>query len=153
MFEKHHVFTSVELHSRAEIQYEAYAKAINIEAKTMSSMANLKYIPAIISYAKKLADSINAIKTAVPDADVSVQSGLLKEISTLLVETQVALKKLQDVTAEASAISEIPVAAKFYKDAVAPAMAKLRVPIDTLEVLVEKELWPVPSYGDLLFEI
>jgi len=153
MFEKHHVFTSVELHSRAEIQYEAYAKAINIEAKTMSSMANLKYIPAIISYAKKLADSINAIKSAVPDADVSVQSGLLKEISTLLVETQAALKKLQDVTAEASVISEIPKAAKFYKDAVAPAMAKLRTPIDTLEVLVEKELWPVPSYGDLLFEI
>jgi glutamine synthetase len=153
MFEKHHVFTSVELHSRAEIQYEAYAKAINIEAKTMSSMANLKYIPAIICYAKKLADSINAIKTAVPDADVSVQSGLLKEISNLLVETQVALKYLQDVIAEASAISEVPEAAKFYKDAVVPAMTKLRTPIDALEVLVEKELWPVPSYGDLLFEI
>ncbi|MDF2941593.1 MAG: glutamine synthetase catalytic region [Herbinix sp.] len=153
MFEKHHVFSSVELHSRVEIQYEAYAKAINIEAKTMISMASVKYIPAVISYAKKLADSINAIKSAVPDADVSVQSGLLKEISSLLAKTQVALKKLQDVTAEAAEISDVPEMAKFFKDAVVPAMAELRAPVDALEVKVEKELWPVPTYGDLLFEV
>jgi glutamine synthetase len=153
MFEKHHVFSAVELHSRAEIQYEAYAKAINIEAKTMISMANVKYIPAIISYAKKLADSINAIKSAVPDADISVQSGLLKEISALLAKSQVALKKLQEVTAEASAISEIPEMAKFYKSTVVPAMSELRAPIDALELIVDKEIWPVPTYGDLLFEV
>jgi glutamine synthetase len=116
-------------------------------------MANVKYIPAIISYAKKLADSINAIKSAVPDADISVQSGLLKEISALLAKSQVALKKLQEVTAEASAISEIPEMAKFYKSTVVPAMSELRAPIDALELIVDKEIWPVPTYGDLLFEV
>ena len=153
MFEKHKVFTAVELHSRVEIQYEAYAKAINIEAKTMISMVKAKYIPAVISYTKKLADSINAIKTAVADVDISVQSTLLKETSTLLVNAQTALKKLQEVTAEANAISEIPEMSKFFRAVVVPAMIELRAPIDVLEEIVEKDLWPVPTYGDLLFEV
>ncbi len=153
VFEKHHVFSSIELHSREEIQYEAYAKAINIEAKTMISMASVKYIPAIITYTKKLADSINAVKAAVPDADVSVQSSLLKDTSALLASAQVALKKLQEVTAKANAMSEIKEMAKYFREAVFPAMADLRAPIDTLEEMVEKDIWPVPTYGDLLFEV
>jgi len=153
MFEKHKVFTAVELHSRVEIQYEAYAKAINIEAKTMISMVYTKYIPAVISYSKKLADSINAIKTAVADADISVQSTLLMETSTLLAKAQTALKKLQEVTSQANAISEIPEMSKFFRAVVVPAMLELRAPIDALEEIVEKDLWPVPSYGDLLFEV
>ncbi len=153
MFEKHKVFSSIELNSRAEILYESYAKAINIEARTMISMATVKYIPSIITYTKKLADSINAVKAAVADADVSVQSDLLKEVSALLAKAQVATKKLHEVTAKASAISDIEEQAHFFKTAVVPAMAELRAPIDDLEVLTEKDLWPVPTYGDLLFEV
>jgi glutamine synthetase len=153
LFEKHKVCSAVELHSRAEILYEAYAKAINIEAKTMISMATLKYIPSVITYTKKLADTINTVKSAVADADTSVQSGLLREVSTLLTKAQAAVKKLQEVTAEANEISEIPEQSMFFKEAVVPAMTELRAPIDTLELLVEKELWPVPTYGDLLFEV
>lgn len=153
LFEKHHVFSSVELHSRAEIMYESYAKAINIEARTMISMAKAKYIPAVINYTKNLADSINAIKVAVPDADVSVQSSLLTEVSSLLAKAQAAVKKLESVTCEASAASEVSAMAKAYYDRVIPAMAELRAPIDALEVVVDKELWPVPTYGELLFEV
>ncbi len=153
VFEKHHVFSAVELHSRAEIQYEAYAKAINIEARTMISMASVKYIPTAINYTKKLADSINAVKAAVADADVSVQADLLIETSALLVKTQAALKALIAATDKANAIAEISEEAKFFKDTVVPAMNELRAPIDALEVIVDKELWPVPTYGDLLFEV
>ncbi|MDF2511949.1 MAG: glutamine synthetase catalytic region [Herbinix sp.] len=153
LFEKHKVFTASELHSRAEVMFEAYAKAINIEAKTMISMAAAKYIPAVIKYTKELADSINAVKAAVADADVSVQAGLLKEISVLLVEAQAALKKLQAVTAKANDIEEVEEQSKFFKSDVTPAMAALRAPIDALEVLVAKDVWPVPTYGDLLFEV
>ena len=153
LFGKHHVFSAVELHSRAEIMYESYAKAINIEAKTMISMAKSKYIPAVIIYTKKLADSINAVKAAVADADISVQSELLKESSSLLAKAQAAVKKLQELTCEAASKDEVHVMAMFYREKVVPAMADLRAPIDALEVMVEKELWPVPSYGDLLFEI
>ncbi len=153
IFGKHHVFSSLELHSRAEIMYESYAKAINIEAKTMISMAKVRYIPAVISYTKSLADSINAIKEAVADADVSVQTGLLKEISSLLAKAQVAEKKLESITCEAAAVTEVSDMAKAYYEKVVPAMAELRAPIDALEVLVDKDIWPVPTYGDLLFEV
>ncbi len=153
LFGKHHVFSSVELHSRAEIMFEAYAKAINIEAKTMISMAKAKYIPAVINYTKSLADSINAVKAAVADADVSVQSSLLTEVSSLLAKAQAAVKKLERITSEAAAIAEVCDMAKAYYEKVVPAMAELRAPIDALEVVVDKELWPVPTYGDLLFEV
>jgi glutamine synthetase len=153
LFGKHHVFTSVELHSRAEILYEAYSKAINIEAKTMISMVSTKYIPSIIKYTKKLADSINAVKSAVGDADVSVQTDLLKEVSSLLVKSQAALKKLQEVVTEALAKAEGAEMATYFKDAVVPVMGELRTPIDALELIVEKDIWPVPTYGDLLFEV
>lgn len=153
LFEKHNVLSSVELHSREEIMFESYAKAINIEARTAISMASVKYIPAVINYTKKLADSINAVKAAVADADVSVQTGLLKETSALLVKAQAGLKNLQKVTDEANDIAEASKAAKFFRETVVPAMNELRAPIDALEVIVEKELWPVPTYGDLLFEV
>jgi len=153
IFEKHKVFSSVELHSREEIMFESYSKAINIEARTAISMASVKYIPAVISYVKKLADSINSVKAAVADADVSVQTELLKESSALLAKAQAALKNLVKVTDEANAIAEASKAAKFFRDSVVPAMNELRAPIDALEVIVEKELWPVPTYGDLLFEV
>ncbi len=153
IFKKHKVFCEAELHSRAEIMYESYSKAINIEAKTMISMASVKFIPAAITFAKTLADSINAIKTAVPSADVSVQSELLMETSELLAKAQAALKSLQAKTAKAGAIEEGHKMAEAYHQEVVPAMAELRAPIDALEVIVDKNLWPVPTYGDLLFEV
>lgn len=153
MFEKHHVLSTVELHSRAEIMYETYAKAINIEAKTMISMAQTKYIPAVIKYTKQLADSINSIKANTSDVDVSVQCGLLKEISSLLAKAQAAATKLKELDAKASAIADIEEQSHAFRSEVFPAMEELRAPIDALEELVEKSLWPVPTYGDLLFEI
>jgi glutamine synthetase len=153
IFGKHKVFSETELHSRTEIMFESYSKAINIEAKTMISMASVKYIPAIINYTKKLADAINAIKAAVPGADVSVQTDLLKETSELLVKAQAALKNLQAATALAASAEEGHKMATAFREKVVPAMAALRAPIDALEVIVDKELWPVPTYGDLLFEV
>ncbi len=153
MFEKFGVYNSAELNSRAEINYEAYSKAIHIEAKTMIEMASKKYIPAIITYTKNLADSINAVKTAVPEADSSVQVNLLKEISTLLTKTNEALNNLKEKSTQALKREEGKEQAEFFKDEVVAAMAALRSPVDELEMLVDKNVWPVPTYGDLLFEV
>ena len=139
--------------ARAEIEYEAYSKAINIEAKTMIEMASRKYIPAVIKYTTSLANSINAIKTAVPTADVSVQEKLLVEVSSLLTEAQKALNNLILLDEEATKKEEGEEQAFFFRNSVFPAMNDLRTPIDKLETLVDKELWPVPTYGDLLFEV
>ena len=94
LFTNQSVLTEVELKSRAEIMYESYSKAINIEAKTMVEMASKLYIPSVIKFTTTLAESINAVKAAVPSADVSVQTGLLTKTSSLLAQAQVALDKL-----------------------------------------------------------
>ena len=151
MFEKFKVFTKAELESRAEIKYENYAKAINIEARTMIDMASKQIVPAIMKYTKTLADTILSVKTA--GVEPIVQTEVLKEVSGLLVETQKALDALKVVTDKASVMDEGEEQAKYYHFDVVPAMAALRAPVDALEMIVDKEDWPMPSYGDLIFEV
>ena len=151
MFEKFKVFTKAELESRAEIKFESYAKAINIEARTMIDMASKQIIPAIIKYTKELADTVVAVKEA--GADASVQAELLTEVSGLLAESKKALEALKVVTDQAATMEEGEDQARFYYFDVVPAMEALRTPVDTLEMIVDKEAWPMPSYGDLVFEV
>ena len=151
LFERFSVFTKAELESRAEIQYEAYAKAINIEARTMIDMASKQFLPAFIKYTKTLADTINAVKAA--GVDATVQTEALKEVSALMAETKAALDRLVKVTGEAAAKEEGEVQATYYHTEVVPAMDALRAPVDKLEMIVDKEAWPMPSYGDLIFEV
>lgn len=151
MFEKFKVFTKAELESRAEIKFESYAKAINIEARTMIDMASKQIIPAIIKYTKELADTVVAVKEA--GADASVQAELLTEVSGLLAESKKALEALKVVTDQAAAMEEGEDQARFYHSDVVSAMEALRAPVDKLEMIVDKEAWPMPSYGDLIFEV
>ena len=151
LFERFSVFTKAELESRAEIQYEAYAKAINIEARTMIDMASKQFLPAFIKYTKTLADTVLAVKEA--GVDAAVQTEALKEVSALMAETKAALDVLVKVTDEAAAKEEGEVQANFYHSDVVPAMEALRAPVDKLEMIVDKEAWPMPSYGALIFEV
>ena len=141
LFERFSVFTKAELESRAEIQYEAYAKAINIEARTMIDMASKQFLPAFIKYTKTLADTVLAVKEA--GVDAAVQTEALKEVSTLMAETKAALDVLVKVTDEAAAKEEGEVQANFYHSDVVPAMEALRAPVDKLEMIVDKEAWPL----------
>lgn len=151
LFEKFHVFTRAELHSRAEIKYEAYAKAINIEARTMIDIASKHIIPAVIRGTKVLADTVNAVVQAGVDAEVP--RGLLVETSGLLKETKEALGRLEQVTSEAAFKAEGQAQAEYFYKEVVPVMEALRTPVDRLEMIVDKEIWPMPSYGDLIFEV
>lgn len=151
LFEKFHVFTRAELHSRAEIKYEAYAKAINIEARTMIDIASKHIIPAVIRGTKALADTVNAVVQAGVDAEVP--RGLLVETSGLLKETKEALGRLEQVTSEAAFKAEGQAQAEYFYKEVVPVMEALRTPVDRLEMIVDKEIWPMPSYGDLIFEV
>ena len=141
----------VELESREEIIYETYAKTINIEALAMIDMAGKQIIPAVMKYSRSLADTINAVKAA--GADVSVQTGILKEVSEKLSAMQTALVKLEKAEKEASAIEDAKKQAFFYKDTVKVIMEELRAPADRLEMIVDKEMWPIPTYSELMFEI
>lgn len=152
LFEKFKVFTKAELDSRVEIEYETYAKEINIEAKAMIDIAAKQIIPAVIKYTTVLAQSINAVKSAC-GADISAQTEILTEVSDLLADAQNALDKLKDVTEKASAMEEGREQAVYYRDTVKAVMDELRAPVDKLEMLVDKAMWPMPSYGDLIFEV
>ncbi|MFZ3101068.1 MAG: glutamine synthetase III [Desulfitobacteriaceae bacterium] len=150
LFEKHRVFSSVELHSRYEILLEQYCKCINIEALTMIDMTKHQILPAAINYATKLAVSVNAIKSA--GADTSVQSEVLNETSTYLVALKQRLNELEQVTVEAKTIEDDYYAqGVFYRDTVFTAMGALRVEADNLETVIEAELWPMPTYAQMLF--
>ena len=97
--------------------------------------------------------SLTAVRAACEEADVSVQKELLLETSDKLSEMKVALAALKDILAKASAIKDNKEKAFAYLHEVCPAMVALRKPADELEMLVDKELWPFPSYGDLVFEV
>jgi len=153
LFEKFGVFTRAELESRAEIKYETYAKAINIEARAMIDIASKHIIPAVIKYITSLATSINQVKEACGSVSVDVQTELLRESSELLTNTRDALVKLIGKADEASAMKRGKEQAEFYLNEVVPVMNSLRAPVDRLEMIVNKEMWPMPSYGDLLFEV
>ncbi len=153
LFEKFGVFTKAELESRSEVQYETYSKAINIEARAMIDIAGKQIIPAVINATTELAASINEVKSTGVDCDLYAQEELLKTTSEKLVATKRALTKLIKVTEEGAALEDGKDKAVFYRDEVKTAMDELRTPVDELEMIVDKDLWPMPSYGDLIFEV
>lgn len=151
LFERFGIFTRAELESRAEILYETYSKTINIEALTMIDMASKEILPAVIKYTKTLADTVLAVKAA--GVDASVQAGVLGEASALLVKAKAALEELKRADAKAASMPAGKEQAFYYKDVVKEAMEVLRTPIDALEMIVDKEAWPIPTYADLMFEV
>lgn len=152
LFENFKVFNRAELESRAEIQYESYAKAVNIEARTMINMATKQIIPAVIRYTTVLADSIHSVGS-IEGMDVSVQTEILKKCTDYLREAKEALNDLTEVTDIAAEMEDGRDRAVYYQKTVFPAMNRLRRPVDELEILVDKKMWPMPSYGDLIFEV
>lgn len=152
LFENFGVFTRTELESRMEIQYDIYSKAINIEAKTMIDIASKQIVPSVIRYITILADSINAVK-AVGAIDVSVQTELLQNSSDLLKKANDAMNTLKELVAATEQTEVGKERAQFCRQKLVPAMEALRKPVDELEMIVDKEMWPMPSYGDLIFEV
>ena len=152
LYESFHVFTRAELESRAEIKYDVYAKAINIEAKTMIDITTKQIIPAVVRYTTVLASSVNEVRKAGP-LDVSVQMDLLEKSSSLLRQTNDRMKELENLVQQVRLHQKGKDRASFCRRSLVPAMEELRKPVDALEMIVDKEMWPMPSYGDLIFEI
>ena len=147
------VYTRSELYARAEIEYETYAKSVLVEARTMSDMAGKQIIPAVIRYSGDLARSLNEVRTACPEADMSVQTELVLEVSSLLAAMRTAMDEIRKDLEKAGTMSNMKERAHFCYDEMVPAMNRLREPADRLEMIVDKEYWPFPSYGDMIFEV
>ena len=151
LFEQFGIYTKAELESREEIIYETYSKTINIEALTMIDMAGKQIIPAVVKYTKTLADMVNSLHDA--GVDITVQKGMLESVSKRLAAMQTACANLKDVDRKARNIKNAKEQAFFYMNEVIPAMEALRAPADELEMIVDKEVWPIPTYGELMFEV
>ncbi len=151
LFERFGVFSRKELASRVEVKYETYSKDIGIEARTMIEMTSKCFLPAMCRGAERYAASANAVETA--GGDAFVQKQLLGELSAFLKEAYEAEKHLEKVNQTAETNPAGRQQAILYRDLVVPAMEALRKPIDKAEMLMDKELWPVPSYADLMFEV
>ena len=153
LYTRFNIYTKSELESRAEIMYETYAKVLRIEARTMIHMASKHYIPTAIHYVTRLGNSINAVANTGTGIEPRVQKKLLARCSDLLAQADEALETLEVELPEVDGMQNIPEMSRAYHDRIVPAMNALRKPVDELELLMDKALWPVPTYGDLMFEV
>ncbi len=154
VMEKHAVLSKVEMESRYEIALENYIKTINVEALTMVEMAKRQILPAVIKFATNLAASINTIKATGVAADLTVQTELLTDVSSLLASLKKNIAVLEAAVDKASnAHGDTYEQASLFRFDVFEKMATLREVVDTLDTVVDKEVWPMPTYSDLLFNI
>jgi glutamine synthetase len=154
LFEKHGILSKAELEARQEIVLENYIKTINIEALTALEIAKRQIMPTGITFATEVAQSINTVKATGIKAATSAQEELLKEVSATLASMNkniIALEKVRDKGDKMH--GDTYKQAIFYKDSVFTAINTLRVDVDKLETVVDKDLWPLPTYADLLFNL
>ena len=153
LFQRHGVFSRKELESRYEIHLESYIKTVNIEANTMIEMTQRQIIPAVVKYAKFLSETLVSLKDTGLAVDVTLEAGLLKDVSAASAALRTALNKLEKAQERGASMENGWDKAVWYRDKVLPAMEALRAPADTLEVLLGKDFWPMPTYTDLMFGI
>ena len=148
LFGKYNVLSKEELHSRYEIYAEQYGQHINIEANSAVQMVKRQYIPAVIRFMTELGSSAIAV-----GKHGSVQKALLAKVDTLLSSATKKLAKLEAETAKAQGISTVDKQAAAYRDKVLTSIDNLREDIDSLEQITPTDIWPVPTYSDLLFKL
>ena len=153
LFTDHKVFTEAEMHSRYEIHLENYCKVSGIEANTMVSMVKKYIFPSVTAYIKDLSNTLNEIKSAAPKACSKAEEELIVKLSNLLNTLYDDNNKLEEYSIKATEIADLKVRADHYRDAVIPAMAKVRASADELELITAKKYWPMPTYGDLIYKV
>ena len=116
----------------------------------MIDMTRKEYIPSILKYLNHLSDTYQKIKTIHPQIECQIIFDLIKKISSLLDKLNLQVTELIQLENEATNLYNSK-QAHFYKEYIVPKMSELRLIVDTLETIVSKEYWPVPSYTDLLF--
>ncbi|MEO8213466.1 MAG: glutamine synthetase III [Myxococcales bacterium] len=146
VFDKYKVLSPRELSSRYEICLEQYCKAVNVEANLTAKIAKTSILPAALRYQSALAENANAVKAA----GLAPETALLKQVTELVAKLQSGLSGLTTATAHHGgdgALAE----AKHFCNEVLPAMLKVREAGDALEGVIEDDLWPLPTYQEILF--
>jgi glutamine synthetase len=154
VLEKHGVLNKVEMESRCEILLENYVKTVRIEAFTMLDMAKRQILPAAIAYSTDLAESIQSVQATGLEADTFAQTSTLAEVSAVESSFKKNIVLLEQKLEEAGAVhGDTDKQACAFRDSVFAQMAVLREDGDKLEEMVDDNLWPFPTYTDILFNI
>ncbi len=151
LFKRLKIYTAEEVRARKDILLENYCKVINIEALTMCDLTLKSILPAAAKFSTVLAENIeklNALK-----ADTSAQQDVVRNIASTLNNAYKTEQKLASAVAEAKAIADYQKAADAYCEKVVTTMQELRTYCDALETLVPKDMWPFPTYSDLLLYV
>ena len=153
LFTKFSVMSESEMNSRREIFFENYRKIKNIEARTMLEMTARDIIPAVSSYVGKLADTLNAKRAAIKNVDAFCEEDLIEKLSGLLTKTYECYSSLDKAEKVAIGKCDTVEAAFYYKDTVEAKMSALRRAVDEMETLTARDVWPMPTYGDIMFRV
>jgi glutamine synthetase len=153
LYEQFKVLSAAELYSRATVLYEHYSKTINIEALTLTDMVRKMIIPACNKYLNNLAGEVAKIKSVLPSIDLKSQLGLIETISQLLNCLSEKVYLIEEELIKARAIEDENKQAVFYQDRIFPIMSEIRSFADELELIVDKDCWPIPTYGELLYSV
>lgn len=153
VFVKHGVLSKSEIESRYEILLENYVKTVNIEALTMINMAKTELLPAAFKFSKELSDTINSVKATGMSVEVSAQSSVLKELSPVLSSFSSSITALKKAIEKASSESSALKQAEAYSKLVISAMEALRTDADKLETILPADIYPFPTYAELLFNV
>lgn len=152
-FEKHNLFSDVEVRARSEIAYENYSKTVNIEAYTALDIVKREILPAVMGYCGELSSVICSKKQAgiaeKDDADLLVA----KEINALCNELYAKTRILEKHLEQAPEITDGAPCAVYYAKTINPDMDQLRAVADRLETVVPSQRWPFPVYSDLIFNV
>ena len=151
LFAEFNVLSEAEVRSRYEIKLEKYTKLLNIEARVMERMARRTYLPAITRFARETVDAARALEAIGVENETSVV--LAAQLGSGLKKAATATQELLDIHAQAEGINIAQAKANFYAANVVPAMENLRKEIDALEIITSRDVWPVPSYNNMLFYV
>jgi glutamine synthetase len=147
IFEEYKVLSGRELHARFEIAVETYVKTVNVEAQLMVLMSNRYILPAALRYQKDVAESVSAVKQA--GGSTRESKKVLDRIAGLVDDLRARTDKLAKSLEHHDSAAEKH--AKFVRDTVVPAMADLRETGDAIELMIPHEIWPLPTYREMLF--
>ncbi|MBQ3918167.1 MAG: glutamine synthetase type III, partial [Oscillospiraceae bacterium] len=151
LFESFRVYSRTELQARTDALLENYSRTINIEALTMLDMAKKQILPTGIRYASELAKAVNEKKAAGIDASLEIK--LASRVSEICSSLDDAVNELDSLVIAACDIKDILGSARYYRDTIFSSMQSLRAVADELEMNVPEDMWPFPTYGDLMFRV
>ena len=153
LFEKHHVFTEIEIDSRYEIYLENYSKTIRIEALTMLEMVKKDFTDGLMAYETALTDTAIQKKQVLAGAKCTLETSILTKLDTASEAIGLAVEKLEKDLAETQKITESLALANAYHDTILADMDALRAPVDAAEEMIPETYLPYPTYSKLLFSL